>query len=73
MLVLTPQQRQQRSTIQRCRILILVRVAFIDLINDGTGYTLPPLTVTSAPSQGINATAGNYDKSRWSWSVNRSY
>ena len=33
-------------------------VAFIDLINDGTGYTLPPLVgISSAPSQGINATA----------------
>ena len=33
-------------------------VAFIDLINDGTGYTLPPLIgISSAPSQGINATA----------------
>ena len=33
-------------------------VAFIDLINDGTGYTLPPLVgITSAPSDGINATA----------------
>ena len=30
----------------------------IDLINDGTGYTLPPLIgISSAPSQGINATA----------------
>ena len=33
-------------------------VAFIDLINDGTGYTLPPLIgISSAPSDGINATA----------------
>ena len=33
-------------------------IAFIDLINDGTGYTLPPLVgISSAPSQGINATA----------------
>ena len=33
-------------------------VAFVDLINDGTGYTLPPLVgITSAPSDGINATA----------------
>tara|TARA_Y100000766_G_C18852461_1_gene578906 strand:- start:530 stop:1408 length:879 start_codon:yes stop_codon:yes gene_type:complete len=33
-------------------------IAFIDLINDGTGYTLPPLVgITSAPSDGINATA----------------
>ncbi len=33
-------------------------VAFIDLINDGTGYTLPPLIgISSAPSAGINATA----------------
>jgi len=33
-------------------------VAFIDLINDGTGYTLPPLVgISSAPSDGINATA----------------
>ena len=33
-------------------------VAFIDLINDGTGYTLPPLIgISSAPSQGTNATA----------------
>ena len=33
-------------------------VAFIDLINDGTGYTLPPLIgISSAPIQGINATA----------------
>ena len=33
-------------------------IAFIDLINDGTGYTLPPLIgISSAPSQGINATA----------------
>ena len=39
-------------------ILILVRELFIDLINDGTGYTLPPLIgISSAPSQGINATA----------------
>ena len=30
----------------------------IDLINDGTGYTLPPLIgISSAPSDGINATA----------------
>ena len=33
-------------------------IAFIDLINDGTGYTLPPLIgISSAPSDGINATA----------------
>ena len=33
-------------------------VAFIDLINDGTGYTIPPLIgISSAPSDGINATA----------------
>ena len=33
-------------------------VAFIDLINDGTGYTLPPLVgISSAPTNGINATA----------------
>ena len=33
-------------------------IAFIDLVNDGTGYTLPPLIgISSAPSQGINATA----------------
>ena len=33
-------------------------VAFVDLINDGTGYTLPPLVgITSAPSDGINAAA----------------
>ena len=33
-------------------------VVFIDLINDGTGYTLPPLIgISSAPIQGINATA----------------
>ena len=33
-------------------------VVFIDLTNDGTGYTLPPLIgISSAPSQGINATA----------------
>ena len=33
-------------------------VAFIDLINDGTGYTLPPLIgISSAPTDGINATA----------------
>ena len=33
-------------------------IAFIDLINDGTGYTLPPLVgISSAPSDGINATA----------------
>ena len=33
-------------------------IAFIDLINDGTGYTLPPLVgISSAPSAGINATA----------------
>jgi len=33
-------------------------VVFIDLINDGTGYTLPPLIgISSAPSDGINATA----------------
>ena len=33
-------------------------VAFIDLLNDGTGYTLPPLVgISSAPSQGTNATA----------------
>ena len=33
-------------------------IAFVDLINDGTGYTLPPLVgITSAPSDGINATA----------------
>ena len=33
-------------------------VTKIDLINDGTGYTLPPLVgISSAPSQGINATA----------------
>ena len=33
-------------------------VAFVDLINDGTGYTLPPLIgISSAPSDGINATA----------------
>jgi len=33
-------------------------VAFIDLINDGTGYTLPPLIgISSAPTNGINATA----------------
>ena len=30
----------------------------IDLVNDGTGYTLPPLVgISSAPSDGINATA----------------
>ena len=30
----------------------------IDLVNDGTGYTLPPLDgISSAPSDGINATA----------------
>jgi len=33
-------------------------VAFIDLINDGTGYSLPPLVgISSAPTNGINATA----------------
>jgi len=33
-------------------------VAFIDLVNDGTGYTLPPLVgISSAPTNGINATA----------------
>ena len=33
-------------------------IAKIDLINDGTGYTLPPLIgISSAPSDGINATA----------------
>jgi len=33
-------------------------IAFIDLINDGTGYTLPPLVgISSAPTNGINATA----------------
>ena len=33
-------------------------IAFIDLINDGTGYTIPPLIgISSAPSDGINATA----------------
>ena len=33
-------------------------IAEIDLINDGTGYTLPPLIgISSAPSDGINATA----------------
>jgi len=33
-------------------------VVFIDLINDGTGYTLPPLIgISTAPSQGTNATA----------------
>ena len=33
-------------------------IAFIDLVNDGTAYTLPPLIgITSAPSDGINATA----------------
>ena len=33
-------------------------VAFVDLLNDGTGYTLPPLVgISSAPSQGTNATA----------------
>ncbi len=33
-------------------------VTKIDLINDGTGYSLPPLIgISSAPSQGINATA----------------
>ena len=33
-------------------------IAFIDLINDGTGYTLPPLVgISSAPSQGTNASA----------------
>ena len=33
-------------------------IAFIDLINDGTGYSLPPLVgISSAPSDGINATA----------------
>ena len=33
-------------------------VTKIDLINDGTGYTLPPLVgISSAPSDGINATA----------------
>ena len=33
-------------------------VVFIDLINDGTGYTLPPLIgISSAPTDGINATA----------------
>ena len=39
--------------------LILVKVSYkIDLVNDGTGYTLPPLVgISSAPSDGINATA----------------
>ena len=33
-------------------------VTKIDLINDGTGYTLPPLVgISSAPSAGFNATA----------------
>ena len=33
-------------------------VVFIDLVNDGTGYTLPPLVgISSAPSVGFNATA----------------
>ena len=33
-------------------------IAFIDLVNDGTGYTLPPLVgISSAPTNGINATA----------------
>jgi len=33
-------------------------IAVIDLVNDGTGYTLPPLIgISSAPSQGTNATA----------------
>ena len=33
-------------------------IAKIDLVNDGTGYTLPPLVgISSAPSDGINATA----------------
>jgi len=33
-------------------------IAFIDLVNDGTAYTLPPLVgISSAPSDGINATA----------------
>ena len=33
-------------------------LSFIDLINDGTGYTLPPLVgISSAPTNGINATA----------------
>ena len=33
-------------------------VAFIDLINDGTGYSLAPLVgISSAPTNGINATA----------------
>ena len=33
-------------------------VAFIDLINDGTGYSVPPLVgISSAPTNGINATA----------------
>ena len=33
-------------------------IVFIDLINDGTGYTLPPLVgISSAPTNGINATA----------------
>ena len=33
-------------------------IAKIDLVNDGTGYTLPPLVgISSAPSDGINAAA----------------
>ena len=56
--------------------MLVKAVAKIDLINDGTGYTLPPLIgISSAPSAGIQCNCCcNYDKSKWAnWPINRPY